>query len=121
MIWGYGTEQNEAQLLEDGWLVYEGSLPLYMLEYSDGQIVESPPEGYRQSTAVEPYELEAQDLTGTQICTTRKLSRDYLDDVWVIRLLQDLHSDARRRGLQASVPEVHGASSRRAEKAGQDE
>jgi hypothetical protein len=42
-IWGYGTEQNEAQLLEDGWLVYTGVLPLSMLEYAGGQIIEHEP------------------------------------------------------------------------------
>ena len=41
-IFGYNHESNEAMLLADGWLKYEGDLPVRRLIYSGGEIVEMP-------------------------------------------------------------------------------
>ena len=43
-MFGYDRPGNEAMLLEDGWMKYEGSLPLYRLALENGAIVEKPVE-----------------------------------------------------------------------------
>lgn len=43
-IFGYNSPKNEKMLLEDGYIKYNGNLPIYCLTYEDGKIIENMPE-----------------------------------------------------------------------------
>lgn len=43
-IFGYNSPKNEKILLEDGYIKYDGNLPITCLTYKDGKIIENMPQ-----------------------------------------------------------------------------
>ena len=43
-IFGYNSPKNEKMLLEDGYIKYDGNLPISCLTYVDGKIIENMPQ-----------------------------------------------------------------------------
>lgn len=43
-IFGYNSPKNEKMLLEDGYIKYDGNLPITCLTYKDGKIIENMPQ-----------------------------------------------------------------------------
>ena len=47
-IFGYNSPKNEKMLLEDGYIKYDGDLPITCLTYKDGKIIENMPQNQQK-------------------------------------------------------------------------
>lgn len=68
-IFGYNSPKNEKMLLEDGYIKYDGNLPISCLTYKDGKIIENMPE------IVQP------DKTYTKLQIRRAMRKMQIEDM----------------------------------------
>lgn len=72
-IFGYNSPKNEKMLLEDGYIKYDGNLPITCLTYVDGKIIENMPQSVQQDKTYTKLQIRR---------AMRKMDMEYLlDDI----------------------------------------
>lgn len=72
-IFGYNSPKNEKMLFEDGYIKYNGDLPISCLTYKDGKIIENMPQSVQPDKTYTKLQIRR---------AMRKMDMEYLlDDI----------------------------------------